>query len=221
MKNDQWLGHAVWPLRAVTALCLALSGWGVLYVMNGQDAKHGLDAHAQDAACPDSAAAIHRVEPLIKGEVAAMILSRAPSPMPDISFEVPGGAVKKLGDFRGRTILLNLWATWCIPCREEMPALDQLQRKIGSDEFEVVAVSIDTARLEKRQSFLASAGVSSLAFYADPKASIFQVLKAVNKIEGLPTSWLIGKDGCEIGSLQAKADWAAPEALALIQAALR
>ena len=141
--------------------------------------------------------------------------------MPDISFEAPGGGRKSLSDFRGKIVLLNLWATWCIPCREEMPALDKLQAKAGGPDFEVVAINIDTTRLERRQAFLDTAGVKSLAFYADPKAEAFQVLRAANKVEGLPTSWLIGRDGCEIGVLAAKADWGSADAAALIAAAIR
>lgn len=209
-----------WAQALLAALALAGAGLGVLYVKSGGEAKLGLSARAQGADCADSRAASLRVAPLATGEVAAMIMAKTPAPMPNISFEAPGG-VKKLSDFRGRTVLLNLWATWCIPCREEMPALDKLQKAAGGPDFEVVAVSIDTARLERRQTFLDSVGVKSLTFYADPKAEAFQVLRTANKVEGLPTSWLIGKDGCEIGTLAAKADWGSADAAALIKAALQ
>ena len=208
-----------WAGASLAALALAGAGLSVLYVKSGGEAKFGLAAQAESAECADARAVSLRVAPLARGEVAAMILAKAPSPMPDISFEAPGG-IRKLSDYRGRTVLLNLWATWCIPCREEMPALDRLQQTAGGPDFEVVAVSIDTARLEKRQAFLDSVGVKSLAFYADPKADAFQLLRAAGKVEGLPTSWLIGKDGCEIGMLAAKADWGSPDAMALIGAAL-
>lgn len=210
-----------WVARIAALAGLAAGGAGVLYGMNGQDAKPGFAAQAQDAACADSMAAARRVGPMAKGEVAALLLPKTPALMPELAFEGPDGKPRKLSDYRGRTILLNLWATWCIPCREEMPALDRLQKSAGGADFEVVAVNIDTARLEKRQVFWASAGIASLTFYADPKADLFQALKAANRVEGLPTSWLIGKDGCEIGTLQAKADWGSPDAAALVQAALR
>ena len=207
-------------LASLAALALAGAGSGVLYVKSGGEAMPGLAARAEGAECAGSRAASLRVAPLATGEVAAMIMARTPAPMPDISFEAPGG-VKKLSDFRGRTVLLNLWATWCIPCREEMPALDRLQKAAGGQDFEVVAVSIDTARLERRQVFLDTAGVKSLAFYADPKAEVFQILRSAGKVEGLPTSWLIGKDGCEIGMLAAKADWGSADAAAMIKAAVQ
>ena len=105
--------------------------------------------------------------------------------------------------------------------RSEMLALDKLQHELGDEAFEVVAVSIDTTRLDRRQTFLDSIGVKSLTFYADPKAGVFQVLRAAGKVEGLPTSWLIGKDGCEIGVMAAKADWASPDAVALVTAAMK
>ena len=212
--------------RAATAVfgalaLLAIAGaTGVLYVKETGIANR---AAAQDStgACAESAAAATRATPLAKGEVAAMQVVKAPAPMPNLGFEGPGGTPRRLADYRGKTVLLNLWATWCIPCREEMPALDRLQRELGGEAFEVVAVNIDTNRLERRQTFLDGIGVKSLAFYADPKAEVFQVLQAASKVEGLPTTWLIGKDGCEIGVIAAKADWASPDAIALVKAALR
>ena len=209
------------PLLALGALALALAGFATLYGRKGQEAKLGLAAQAQDTACPDALAATPRITTFAKGEVAALMLPKVPALMPDIQFAGADGVLHKLGDYRGRTVLLNLWATWCIPCREEMPALDRLQQSLGSAEFEVVAVNIDTARLEKRQAFLDSVGVKSLTFYADAKADAFQLLKSAGRVEGLPTTWLIGKDGCEIGTLAAKADWGSADAAALVRAALR
>ena len=207
-------------IMTLALLAALASGVAVLYVKHAGIAN---PAAAQGAApdCADAAAAVARVAPLAKGEVAAMMVANNPPPRPDLTFEGPGGAVKHLADYRGRTVLFNLWATWCIPCREEMPALDKLERELGGEAFEVVAVSIDTTRLERRQAFLDGIGVKSLAFYADPKADVFQVLRAAGKVEGLPTSWLIGKDGCEIGVIAAKADWSSPDAVALVKAAMR
>ena len=139
--------------------------------------------------------------------------------MARIAFETGDGR-KNLGDFRGKTLLVNLCATWCIPCREEMPALDRLQAERGGADFEVVAISIDTTRLEKRQAFLAEAGVKNLAFYADPTAEVFQVLKKAGKVVGLPTSILVDRDGCEIGVMSGPADWASADAAALVMAAI-
>ena len=205
--------------RALALLAAAAGGLAVLYVKDWQIANHAA-AQGATQACPSSVAAAGRVAPLAKGEVAAMQVAKESAPMPNVVFEGAGGAPRRLADYRGKTVLLNLWATWCIPCREEMPALDRLQRELGGEAFEVVAVNIDTNRLERRQPFLDSIGVKSLAFYADPKAEVFQALRAAGKVEGLPTTWLIGKDGCEIGVMAAKADWASPDAIALVKAAL-
>jgi thiol-disulfide isomerase/thioredoxin len=156
----------------------------------------------------------------VHGEVAALSLLRNPAPPPDIEFDKPDGSKTKLSDFKGKTVLLNLWATWCVPCRKEMPALDRLQGALGSDQFEVVAINIDTARLDKPKAFLHDVGVTKLTFYADPSADVFQVLKRTGKVLGLPTTILIGKDGCEIGTMAGPAEWDSPDALNLIRAVL-
>jgi hypothetical protein len=97
-----------------------------------------------------------------------------------------------------------------------MPALDQLQAKMGSSDFEVVTVNIDTARLERRKAFLDDIGVSTLAFYSDSSADVFQRLKKAGKILGLPTTYLIDKNGCELGLIAGPANWSSEESLDLI-----
>jgi thiol-disulfide isomerase/thioredoxin len=115
-------------------------------------------------------------------------------------------------------ILLNLWATWCLPCRQEMPALDRLQGKFGSKDFAVVAVNIDTAKLDRPQAFLHEIGVKNLKLYTDSTAAAFQALKQAGKVLGLPTTILIGKNGCEIGTMAGPAQWDSKDALALLNA---
>jgi thiol-disulfide isomerase/thioredoxin len=139
--------------------------------------------------------------------------------MIDLAFEGPDGRKLSLSDFRGKAVLLNIWATWCAPCREEMPALDRLQALAGGADFEVVALNIDTARLERRRQFLDEIGVKSLAFYADPTADVFQALKRAGKAVGLPTTFLIDADGCEMGALAGAAAWDSEDARRLIAAA--
>jgi len=117
-------------------------------------------------------------------------------------------------------VLLNLWATWCVPCRREMPALDALQAQLGGGDFEVVAVNIDTRDADKPKAWLKSAGIEQLAYFADPSARIFQDLKAVGKAFGMPTSVLIGPTGCEVASLAGPAEWASDDALKLVRAVL-
>jgi hypothetical protein len=100
-----------------------------------------------------------------------------------------------------------------------MPALDRLQAQRGGDDFQVIAVNIDTARLDKRQAFLDEARVKSLPFYADPSADVFQALKQAGKVVGLPTTLLIDKQGCEIGIMAGPAEWSSPDALKLVDQA--
>ena len=127
-------------------------------------------------------------------------------------------ARQTVADFRGRALLLNLWATWCAPCRAEMPALDRLQAKAGDKGFEVVAVNVDTARLERRGPFLDGIGVKSLARYADPSGDAFETLRKNGKALGLPVTMLIDREGCEIGVVAGAANWDSTDALSLIDA---
>ena len=126
---------------------------------------------------------------------------RARSRLPDLAFKDAAGKPRTLADWRGRTVLLNLWATWCVPCRKEMPALDALQKKLGGPNFEVVAINIDTRDPDKPKAWLKEVGISRLTYYADPNAKVFQDLKAVGKAFGMPTTLLIDPNGCEIGTI--------------------
>ena len=181
----------------------------------------GKDVQAASATgpCAGAQAVAARISPLVRGEVAALILAKTPRPLPDISFNAPDGKRVSLETFRGRTILLNLWATWCIPCRQEMPALDRLQGAQGDETFKVVTVNIDTARLEKPRQMLFDIGVRNLDFYADPAAEIFQTLRSFSKVQGLPATLLIDKQGCEIGLMAGPAEWDSSDAQALVKAA--
>ncbi len=203
----------LFALLAALALSVA-----VLYGMSGLPGKE--TATSGGKSCLASATKLPGLVAAARGEVAAFAVTKTPRPAIDLVFEGPQGEKRKLSDFHGRAVLLNLWATWCVPCREEMPALDQLQAQAGGADFEVVTLNIDTARLEKRQQFLHDIGVKSLAFYADPSADAFQVLKRAGKVVGLPTTLLIDAEGCEMGVLAGAAAWSSQDALGLV-AALR
>ncbi len=176
--------------------------------------------NAPEAACLPALDIVQRIAPLARGEVAAVVVADTPGRLPQLAFRNAEGQQKTLADWRGRTVLLNLWATWCAPCRMEMPLLDELQRELGGPGFEVVAVNIDTRDLEKPKAWLAENGITDLAYYADPTARIFQDLKAVGKAFGMPTTLLIGPAGCELGFLSGPAEWASPDAVALVRGAL-
>ena len=124
-------------------------------------------------------------------------------------------------DWRGRTVLLNLWATWCVPCRKEMPALDALQSDLGGPNFEVIAINIDTRDPAKPLAFLKETGVTHLTYYADPSAKVFQELKLAGKAFGMPTTLIVDRSGCEIGEMAGPAEWASADGVKLVSAALQ
>lgn len=170
--------------------------------------------------CSAAKASAQRIAPLARGEVAAVTVPNEPRLLPELAFNDADGKRKTTADWRGRTILLNLWATWCQPCRHEMPALDALQSKLGGQAFEVVAVNIDTRDPAKPRTWLNENKINRLAYYSDSQAKIFQDLKAAGKAFGMPTTVLIDPAGCELGTLAGPADWSSEGALALIKAAL-
>ena len=174
---------------------------------------------AGDSACAGAVNLSHRLTPLVHGEVAALTMATAPLRLPDLSFEDADGKPRKLSDWRGRTVLVNLWATWCVPCRKEMPALDRLQTRLGGKDFDVVAINIDTRDLEKPKNFLKEANLTRLGYFSDPKAKVFQDLKTIGRALGMPTSVLVDGQGCEIGTIAGPAEWDSDDAIKLITAA--
>src|SRR6476660_1552052 len=161
------------PMAIGAVLAGVLIGFVVIYGIGGLKRGGG-----GDSACTGAVDLAKKLAPLAHGEVAALNMATAPLRLPDLSFEDADGKPKKLSDWRGKTVLLNLWATWCVPCRKEMPALDALEQELGGPKFEVVAVNIDTRDAEKPRSFLKSIDVKHLAYYSDPSAKVFQELKS-------------------------------------------
>jgi thiol-disulfide isomerase/thioredoxin len=176
---------------------------------------------AGDVACNGAVDLARKIAPLAHGEVAALTMATIPLRLPDLAFEDANGQPKKLSDFRGKTVLVNLWATWCVPCRREMPALDSLQTKLGGKDFEVVAINIDTRDPDKPRNFLKEANLTNLGYYSDQKAKVFQDLKNIGKALGMPTSVLVDAKGCEIGNIAGPAEWASDDALKLLKAAVQ
>jgi thiol-disulfide isomerase/thioredoxin len=174
-----------------------------------------------DPACRPAVDLAGKLAPLAQGEVAALTMATAPLRLPDLAFEDAEGRPKKLSDWRGRTVLVNLWATWCVPCRKEMPALEGLQTKLGGPNFEVVAVNIDTRDPEKPKNFLKEAHLIRLGYFSDQKAKVFQDLKAAGRALGMPTSVLVDGQGCEIGTIAGPAQWDSDDAVKLITAAMK
>jgi len=206
--------------RILLALGGALIGAGVGFAIVTYGTG-GLNRPTGDAACRPAVELARRIAPLAHGEVAALTMATAPLRLPDLAFDDGGGQPKKLSDWRGRMVLVNLWATWCVPCRKEMPALDELQAKLGGTDFEVVAINIDTRDPEKPKNFLKDANLTRLGYFTDPKAKVFQDLKAVGRALGMPTSVLVDGQGCEIATIAGPAEWASDDAIKLIKAAMQ
>jgi thiol-disulfide isomerase/thioredoxin len=137
----------------------------------------------------------------------------APRPVPGLAFQDAQGRSRALADFRHKVVLLNIWATWCAPCREEMPALDRLQRKLGGPGFEVLALSIDSGGAAAVKRFYDEIGIRSLAIYVDPSARATSTLAAM----GVPTTLLIDRQGREIGRRTGPEQWDGPEAVRMIE----
>jgi thiol-disulfide isomerase/thioredoxin len=148
-------------------------GLGVFYGLGGFKR-----APSGESACSGAVELARKIAPLAHGEVAALTMATTPLQLPDLAFEDAEGKPRKLSDWRGKTVLVNLWATWCVPCRKEMPALDSLQAKLGGKDFEVVAVNIDTRDPEKPKNFLKEANLTRLGYFADQKPRFFRILRA-------------------------------------------
>ena len=209
--------------HAIRRLAIVLLG-GVAGIAVGLAGVYGIGRltgnAGVDPACKPAAETAQRLAPLVRGEVAAVAVAAAPRQLPALAFNDGAGAAKTLNDWRGRTVLFNLWATWCVPCRKEMPALDALQAKLGGPAFEVVSVNIDTRDTHKPKAWLNEVGVNRLAYYADNSAKVFQDLKAIGKAFGMPTTLIVDPNGCELATLSGPAEWASDDAIKLVTAAL-
>jgi thiol-disulfide isomerase/thioredoxin len=201
-------------MRQIAVLALAgvaLAAAGGFYATRGAPGN---------SACPAARATAERLKPLAVGELAALRILDDPSPAPNLIFFADAGAPRELADFKGKAVLVNLWATWCIPCRQEMPALDKLEGDLGSAKFQVVPINIDQRNPDKPRAFLQEVGIKHLAYFYDQSVNVFQDLKASMKVEGLPVSVLVGADGCALGVINGPADWGSADAAALMKAAL-
>jgi thiol-disulfide isomerase/thioredoxin len=136
-----------------------------------------------------------------------------PHALPEVRFQDDQGRDLTLGDFRGRVVVLNVWATWCVPCRKEMPTLDRLQARLGGKDFLVVALSIDRKGVEAVRGFYQEVGVENLAIYVDPSGKGSHALA----IPGVPTTLLIDREGPEVARKMGEAEWDSPEMVSLVE----
>jgi len=204
------------PKLALLAALVAVLGLGAVYGIGG------LGGNAGDAGkCAGTLATATRLKPFAKGEVAAFTPAEVRRDLSALAFDRAGPTPTTIAAWKGRVVLLNLWATWCVPCRKEMPALDRLQKKLGSPDFEVVTLNLDTRDPERPKKFLADIGVAALAWYADPTLASMKALQKLGLVTGLPTTILVDRGGCELGTMAGPAEWDGADAEALIAAALK
>ncbi|QND50748.1 TlpA family protein disulfide reductase [Phyllobacterium sp. 628] len=203
----------------LAALAGIVAGAVGVYVIERPSGNIVAGTNAPDQ-CTAKADIAKKIDAAATGGVAAMRGADKPQSMSSLSFTGPDGKPVRLADFKGKTILVNLWATWCAPCREEMPALDALQAKKGGDNFQVVTINIDTGDDQKPKAFLGDIGVKSLALYRDPTMGVFNELKRKNLAFGLPVTMIVDKEGCQIAAMNGPAPWESDDAFRLIDAAI-
>ena len=163
---------------------------------------------------PSAAAESSLEPPPLEGVFADnFTLLESPAPAPTEGFTDIEGTAMDLSAFKGRVVLVNFWATWCAPCKYEMPSLDRLQAELADRGFKIVALSIDRAGAKVVTPFMKSLELESLEAFLDPKGKVSQAFV----VTGLPATYLIDSHGCLVGGMQGPAEWDSPEALALIE----
>lgn len=195
------------PFATVPLAIVVLLAAAGLYWLSGSTGKD------QSPPAEATATAAGSLKSLATGPLAGFLVHEPRKDIGAFTFKDASGTDRSLADFKGRVVLLNLWATWCAPCRKEMPDLAKLQKELGGPGFEVVALSLDRKGAEASSAFLKETGADNLALYTDTES---KALAAVNAL-GLPATILIDKDGKEAGRLLGPANWASDEAKAMIR----
>jgi thiol-disulfide isomerase/thioredoxin len=204
----------------------ALAGAVAVYVSesrsgNNAPAQAAVGESKDDVVCAAKSDRAKKVAASATGEVAALLPADPPQSLKSLAFNGPDGKPMTLADHAGKTVLLNLWATWCAPCRAEMPALDALQKEKGSDAFQVVAVNVDAGDDTKPKKFLSDTGVKTLGYFRDSTMGLFNDLKTRGLALGLPVTMLIDGEGCLIAHMNGPAEWSGPDARRLVETALK
>ena len=202
------------PLAQIAAGLVILAAITGYYLYEASGRKAGPAETAPAAAVAPAGEGLSKA--LATGSLAAFLIHPEPKPLPDLAFQDGAGKPLKLSDWKGKVVLVNLWATWCAPCRKEMPDLSKLQAELGSDQFEVLAISVDRKGAEASAAFLKETGADNLKLYVEPSTKIVGEIRSA----GLPATLLIDREGRELGRLLGPADWASPEAQALVKAAI-
>jgi thiol-disulfide isomerase/thioredoxin len=192
----------------VAGLGVAIAAW--LYLGNA----------AQATSCDVQPGPAQIIDAAATGELAALNGTGTGRGYADMAFKDADGTDMTIADFKGKALLVNFWASWCVPCREEMPALDALATKYNSDKFLVLPVNLDIGAggQEKAQAFLDEGQFDNLPLYADNTFAAFERLKREAVAIGLPATLLLDADGCEIAVLQGPAEWHSRDGEAVVEA---
>lgn len=210
--QKRFVWNARYGVAATAVAAVVLAG---IYVTLAGQGNGGVAAEC--VAAEADAAALDR---LVGGEVAAFQLAREPENLSALAFTSADGKPTTLAVFKGKVALVNLWATWCAPCRKEMPALDRLQEALGGDDFAVVSVSIDIGDPERPKAFLEEIGAKNLPLNTDRTTKIFEDVKAQGLAIGLPVTFLLDRNGCRLGHINGPAEWDSEDGRRLIEAAI-
>ncbi len=205
-------GVTLAAVAAASVLGVAL--YGALYGIGGPDGNGAAEA------CSAGVKTATAIKSLVGGEIAAFQMARKPVDLSQIPYTNADGVATTIGENSGRVTLVNLWATWCAPCRKEMPALDRLQAEFGGATFAVLPINIDTGDASKSRAFLKSIKTQNLALNTDPDMASFEAMKKRGLALGLPVTALIDRHACLIGHMNGPAEWDSDDAKALIKAAI-
>jgi thiol-disulfide isomerase/thioredoxin len=151
---------------------------------------------------------------LREGDMRALVVHAEPEAVPQIDLADATGAAVRLSDFGGRVVVLNFWATWCPPCREEMPSLDRLQGAVEGHGVAVLPVATGRNAMPAIHDFFAEAAIERLPVLVDPKSALARAMG----VRGLPVTVILGPDGREVARLTGAAEWDSPSAVAILEA---
>ncbi|GAB4293892.1 MAG: TlpA disulfide reductase family protein [Roseovarius sp.] len=150
---------------------------------------------------------------MLEDDMKKLVFHDAPKPVSAAEFEAGDGGTGRLADYRGRIALVNFWATWCAPCRKEMPMLADLQRRLGGADFAVVTIATGRNPPQAMKDFFAEIGVDNLPMHRDPGQKVAREMGIV----ALPTTVLLDREGREIARMMGDASWNSPSALAMLR----
>jgi thiol-disulfide isomerase/thioredoxin len=178
----------------------------------------GNSSAPQATECPVQAERAEKIDFAAVGELAAMRGTGEGRGYAHIGFNDADGKPMTIADFKGKKLLVNFWASWCVPCREEMPALDAIATRFNSDQFMVLPINTGEPEIQKGKDFLAEGQFANLPFYEN--FELFKTLQQMAVITGLPGTLLLDENGCELAALPGPAEWNTPDGENVIRALL-